>query len=523
MSTPIDAAAVASHLSRLTRALSVEEDDQRILEQVVDSAMALLNSDGGTLYTYQGGCLHFNVLRNRSLQLRDTPDVAPIPLYDDSGRLSDLVVAHALAGECSIRVDDAYQDTRFDFSGTRRFDARLGYKSHSFLCVPLKDHENQNIGVLQLINAQDAEGRVIPFAEEHQLLAESLGAIAAITLTQRELIAAQKGLFESFIKLIAEAIDHKSPVTGRHCQKVPEIAMLIADALCTAADGEYADFSFSEQELYELKIAAWLHDCGKITTPESIIEKASKLERIVDGIELIAGRAREWQQALLIEVLQRAPGDAQALAECRAQQQQVDDDMAFLRRVNQGSEFLAEEDIQRIEHIGQQCWTGSDGAQRHLLSADEVRSLSISRGTLLPEEIQVMRDHIVVTNRMLRSLHYPRYLQNVPDIAGNHHEHLDGSGYPRGLDAQQMAVRDRIMCIADIFEALTAPDRPYKQGMKLSQALTIIGRNVVAGRLDAEIFTQFVRQGVYRTYAERFMPAHQIDEPDLQALPGLLR
>jgi len=148
MSTPIDAAAVASHLSRLTRALSVEEDDQRILEQVVDSAMALLNSDGGTLYTYQGGCLHFNVLRNRSLQLRDTPDVAPIPLYDDSGRLSDLVVAHALAGECSIRVDDAYQDTRFDFSGTRRFDARLGYKSHSFLCVPLKDHENQNIGVL---------------------------------------------------------------------------------------------------------------------------------------------------------------------------------------------------------------------------------------------------------------------------------------------------------------------------------------------------------------------------------------
>lgn len=524
MSNKVNALAVASHLSLLTRALSIEPDDQRILEQVVESAMDLLNSDGGTLYTYKDGMLHFNVLRNRSLGLRnETTDVPPIPLRDESGNLSDLVVVRTLVDQCTIIVNDAYQDQRFDFSGTRRFDTQLGYHSKSFLCVPLKDHEDQVIGVLQLINALDSQGQVIPFHAEHQSLLESLGAIAATILTQRELIEAQKNLFESFIKLIAEAIDHKSPVTGRHCQKVPEIAMLLAKAVCLANEGEYAELNFNEQELYELKIAAWLHDCGKITTPESIIEKSAKLEKVFDCMELIASRAREYQQALLIKVLQDSPGDPEAMAACIAQQQEIEADLSFLRQVNQGSEFVDQADIERIQSLGQVQWQDTNGQVHKLLDEEQVRSLSISRGTLLPEEMQIMRDHIVVTNRMLHSLHYPRYLQNVPDIAGNHHEHLDGGGYPRGLNAEQMSVRDRIMCIADIFEALTAPDRPYKQGMKLSQALNIIGRNVAAGKLDAELFTLFVRQGTYREYAEQYMPAHQIDEPDFDTLPGLLR
>ncbi|MEH6672169.1 HD domain-containing phosphohydrolase [Halopseudomonas sp.] len=520
----VNALAVASHLSRLTRALSTVADDQLILEQVVESAMDLLNSDGGTLYTYKDNLLHFNVLRNRSLGLRnETTDVPPIPLRDENGNLSDLVVVRALAEQCTIVVDDAYQDRRFDFSGTRRFDKQLGYHSQSFLCVPLKDHEDQVIGVLQLINALDSQGQVIPFHAEHQSLLESLGAIAATILTQRELIEAQKNLFESFIKLIAEAIDHKSPVTGRHCQKVPEIAMMLAETVCLAEEGEYAGLIFSEQELYELKIAAWLHDCGKITTPESIIEKSTKLEKVFDCMELITSRAREYQQALLIKALQESPGDPAAMADCAARQQEVEADLTFLRKVNQGSEFVEQADIERIQALGKVQWQDTNGQTHRLLDDEDVRSLSISRGTLLPEEIQVMRDHIVVTNRMLHSLHYPRYLQNVPDIAGNHHEHLDGGGYPRGLNAEQMAVRDRIMCIADIFEALTAPDRPYKQGMKLSQALSIIGRNVASGKLDAELFTLFVRHGTYRDYAEQYMPAHQIDEPDFENLQGLLR
>jgi hypothetical protein len=240
-------------------------------------------------------------------------------------------------------------------------------------------------------------------------------------------------------------------------------------------------------------------------------------------MELIASRAREYQQALLIEVLQDSPGDTEAMATCIARQQQVENDLAFLRKVNQGSESVDQADIERIQTLGQVQWRDTNGQIHKLLDDEHVRGLSISRGTLLPEEMQIMRDHIVVTNRMLHSLHYPRYLQNVPDIAGNHHEHLDGSGYPRGLNADQMSVRDRVMCIADIFEALTAPDRPYKQGMKLSQALSIIGRNVASGKLDAELFTLFVRHGTYREYAEQYMPAHQIDEPDFDNLQGLLR
>ncbi|SDU14338.1 HD-GYP domain-containing protein [Halopseudomonas salegens] len=514
---------VATHLSRLTRALSSEHDAQRLLDQVVESAMDLLNSDGGTLYIQQHNHLHFHVLRNRSLGLDDSSvKLAPIPLDDLEGSASRLVVVRAFKDRETIVIDDAYQDHRFDLTGTRQIDRQLNYRSRSFICVPLKDNEDQVIGVLQLINALDADGQVVAFRAEQRYLLEALGAIAATILTQRELINAQKTLFESFIKLIAEAIDYKSPVTGRHCQKVPEIAMLLADAVCDSREGAYADVAFNEQQLYELKIAAWLHDCGKITTPEAIIDKGRKLEQQFDRIELVASRVREYQSALLLADL-RQHGTASPTASCKAAMTQADADLGFMRQINLGGEQLDTADLQRLEKLAEIKWCGPDGRQRTLLSEDELANLSIRRGTLLPEELAIMRDHIVVTNRMLHSLPYPRNLQQVPEIAGNHHEHLDGSGYPRKLSAEQLCVRARIMAIADIFEALTAPDRPYKQGMPLSQALSIIGRHAAAGRLDAELFTIFVRSGAYLQYARRFMSAEQIDQPDLDNLPGLLR
>ncbi len=515
---------VPTHLSRLTRALSSEHDAQRLLDQVVESAMDLLNSDGGTLYIQQNNQLHFHVLRNRSLGLdSNSVQLAPIPLDDLEGGASRLVVVRAFKDRETIVIDDAYQDQRSDLSGTRQIDQQLNYRSQSFICVPLKDNEDQIIGVLQLINALDADGKVVAFRAEQRYLLEALGAIAATILTQRELINAQKTLFESFIKLIAEAIDYKSPVTGRHCQKVPEIAMLLADAVCQANDGAYADVVFNEQQLYELKIAAWLHDCGKITTPEAIIDKGRKLEQLFDRIELVASRVREYQSALLLADLRQHGAAASPTAACQTTLAQSNADLAFMRQINQGGEALSDTDLEGLQQLAEISWLGPDGKQCHLLTEDELANLSIRRGTLLPDELAIMRDHIVVTNRMLHSLPYPRHLQRVPEIAGNHHEHLDGTGYPRKLAAEELCVRARIMGIADIFEALTAPDRPYKQGMSLSQALTIIGRHAQAGRLDAELFTIFVRSGVYLQYARRFMHADQIDQPDLGSLPGLLR
>ncbi|MBV1788029.1 GAF domain-containing protein [Marinobacterium sp. D7] len=518
------ALAVARHLSRLALSLSAEPEHRHILEQVVDSAMELLGCDAGTLYIFRDDKLHFSVLRNRSLGLKDNdPDLEPITLFKDDGTPSDLVVVHAFIDRTTINIADLALEHRFDFSGTFAFDRQFGYHSRSFLCVPLMDHEQQVIGVLQLINALDADGNVCAFNPEQQSLLEALGALAATVLTQRQLIDSQRELFESFIRVIAEGIDYKSPVTGRHCQQVPEIAMMLADGVNQTTSGAYAHTRFSAEEMYELKIAAWLHDCGKITTPEAIIDKGTKLEAQFDRIELVASRMREYQQSLLIDCLTRHPGDPQALKQVQERILQLYAEMDFLRITNRGSEFTSPEAVARIECLAQLSWTGVDGRQHKLLNDDEVRNLSISRGTLLPEELQLMRDHIRVTDRMLNSLVYPRSLSQVPEIAVNHHEHLDGTGYPRGLEGDSLSVRARIMCIADIFEALTAPDRPYKEGMKLSQALEIIGRKVEANQLDPELFTIFVREGVYKRYAERFMTESQIDTPELDNLPGLLR
>ncbi|KEA62181.1 ABC-type amino acid transport protein [Marinobacterium lacunae] len=517
------ALAVARHLSRLALSLSAEPDHRHILEEVVDSAMELLHCDAGTLYIFRDDKLHFSVLRTQSLGIRDNaPSLDPITLFKPNGEPSDLVVAHAFVDRTTINIPDLSQETRFDFSGTFAFDRQFGYNSRSFLCVPLMDHEQQVIGVLQLINAIDDQENVCAFNQEQQLLLEALGSLAATVLTQRQLIDTQRALFESFIRVIAEGIDYKSPVTGRHCQQVPEIAMMLAEGVNQAGNGTYANTRFSAEEMYELKIAAWLHDCGKITTPEAIIDKGTKLETQFDRIELVASRIREYQQSLLIDCLTHSPDDSEALDSCRSRIAEMDLEMEFLRTTNRGSEFTSPEAVARIEQLATISWTGLDGRQRTLLSENEVRNLSISRGTLLPEELQLMRDHIRVTDRMLNSLVYPKSLSHVPEIAVNHHEHLDGTGYPRGLSADGLSVRARIMCIADIFEALTSPDRPYKEGMKLSQALTIIGRKVEDNQIDGELFTIFVRQGIYKRYAELFMAESQIDEPDLDKLPGLM-
>jgi len=518
------APAVAQHLSRLALSLSAEPDHHRILEQVVDSAMELLHCDAGTLYIFHDDRLHFSVLRNLSLGIRDNdPELDPITLFKEDGTPSDLVVVHAFIDRMTINIPDLTAETRFDLSGTTAFDRIFGYRSRSFLCVPLMNHEQQVIGVLQLINALDYRNEVCAFNSAQQLLLEALGALAATVLTQRQLVDSQRDLFESFIRVIAEGIDYKSPVTGRHCQQVPEIAMMLAEGVNQTSSGLYAEICFSAEEMYELKIAAWLHDCGKITTPEAIIDKGTKLETLFDRIELVAGRMREYQQSLLIDCLTRHPGEPEPLERCREQILKLDAELEFLRTANRGAEFTTPEAVKRIERLAQLSWSGPDGRRHRLLTDDEVRNLSIGRGTLLPEELQLMRDHIRVTDRMLNSLVYPHTLSQVPEIAVNHHEHLDGSGYPRGLNADQLSIRARIMCIADIFEALTSPDRPYKEGMKLSQALEIIGRKVEANQLDAELFTLFVRQGIYKRYADRFMAPVQIDEPDLDSLPGLLR
>ena len=514
-------------LNDIGASLSGERNLDLLLEKILVAAMSITEADGGTLYTVAEDRRHlqFRIVRTRSMNIAfggSSSSALPssfvdLPLYMDDGTPNDhMVAAHVYLSGATANIPDAYTAEAFDFSGTLRFDRATGYRSRSFLTVPMRDHEGTVIGVLQLINATDpATGAVHAFSRADQRLAESLASQAAIALTNRRLMAQLEHLFEAFIKLIDTAIDEKSAYTGGHCERVPELTMMLAEAASAVSEGPLAAFQLTDKDRYELRMAALLHDCGKVTTPVHVVDKATKLQTIFDRIELVATRMqvvrRDAEIATLRAIADGEPREA-AMAALRERQGRMADDLAFLQRVNRGGEGLADADLARIRAIGTGYrWTDPSGREQPFLSDDELENLSIRAGTLTTQEREVINHHIVSTIQMLQSLPWPRHLANVPEYAGGHHERMDGKGYPRGLTRDQMSVQARIMGIADIFEALTAGDRPYKPAMKLSQVMAIMDRFRDNGHIDPDLYAVFVREGIPKRYAQRFLDPAQID------------
>ena len=519
-------------LNQIGAALSKERDTTRLLETILLAAKTITNADGGTLYRMMddGKALRFEILRTDSLKIAmgGTSGAAinfpNLPLQNESGGPNDsLVAAYAAIHNQTVNIKDAYTEPNFDFSGTRRFDERTGYRSQSFLAVPMKDHEGEVIGVLQLINAQQAGTQnVVPFSLADQSLAESLASQAAIALTNRLLITQLEELFESFINLINLAIDEKSHYTGGHCQRVPALTMMLAEAVNATTDGPLASFTMDDRDRYELKIAGLLHDCGKVTTPVHVVDKATKLQTLFDRVELIDTRFEVLKRDREIEALRRqlalrpqmdADAEARIASETREKISALDADREFIRFANRGTEAMADDAINRIRDIGVKgTWRNVDGLETEFLSANEVENLTIRAGTLTQSERNTINHHIVATIKMLEQLPWPKHLRRVPEYAGGHHERMDGKGYPKGLTRDQMSVQARSMGIADIFEALTASDRPYKPGMKLSQAMSIMHKFKQNGHIDPDLFDVFVNHRIYQRYAEQFLNPLQIDE-----------
>ena len=519
-------------LNSIGSALSKERDITRLLESIVLAAKTITHADGGTLYrmSEDGKALRFEILRTDSLEIAmggtsgnpiDFPD---LPLYTEQGANNDsLVAAYSAIHKQTVNIADAYTAESFDFSGTRRFDERTNYRSQSFLSVPLKDQDGEVLGVLQLINAKHpASGTVVSFSSADQSLAESLASQAAIAITNRNLTIQLEELFESFINLINLAIDEKSHYTGGHCQRVPALTMMLAEAVNSTKNGPLAHFSMDDRDRYELKIAGLLHDCGKVTTPVHVVDKATKLQTLCDRIDMIDTRIEVLKRdheiaALRAQLAMREVKDTTAEAElwvaCRGRIDALDSDRQFLRMANKGAEFMTDNDLQRVRSIGtRNTWRNVSGVEAEFLSADEIENLTIRAGTLTAGERETINYHIVATNKMLEQLPWPKHLKRVPEYAGGHHERMDGKGYPKGLTRDQMSVQARVMGIADIFEALTARDRPYKPGMKLSQAMGIMYKFRCNGHIDPDLFDVFVTEGVYLRYAEQFLDPWQIDD-----------
>ncbi|MBB5392714.1 MULTISPECIES: HD family phosphohydrolase [unclassified Herbaspirillum] len=529
-------------LTELSMALSNNRDLPLLLERILLTAMDITQADGGTLYRIDesDNSLQFYISVNGSLKMHQggssgtaisIPNIA-LRLPDGAPNLS-AVAAYAANTRKSVNIPDVYQaqeSTGFNFNGMRMFDEKYGYRSQSILTVPMQDHSGELLGVLQLINATDrSAGKTIAFSETDQHFIEALASQASIAMTNQQLIHRLENLFESFIKLINIGIGEKSPHTGRHCEHVPELAMMIAEAAHAATEGPLADFRMTEADRRELWVAGLLHDCGKISSPTHIVEKSTKMETIFDRIHLIDTRFEVLKRDAEIGVLQEKLALGAALtpeksaeldARLQAEIALMDDERAFLHKSNIGTEGMKPEDQKRVLDIAERQWRGPDGRMRKFLDEEEAGNLRIRAGTLNDAERQIINNHIVITIKMLESLPWPKQLRNVTEYAGGHHERMDGKGYPKGLTREQMSIPARIMAVADIFEAVTAADRPYKRGNTLSEAVEILAGFRARNHIDPDLFDIFIRNKVYQQYADKFMHASQIDEVDLSKIPG---
>ena len=526
-----------SHINKLAKiglALSGEGDMMKLLEMIVDAARELSMADAGTLYILDkdNRRLTFEILQNDTMKTRmggttgNEITLPPVPL-DVDGRPNHSNVSSyvALTGE-TVNIPDVYEAEGFDFTGPRKYDEATGYRSRSMLVIPMRNHEDDIIGVLQLLNAIDLDtGEVSAFSTEYVDLIGSLASQAAVALTNAQLIRDLKNLLYSFIKSIAAAIDEKSAYTGGHFDRVVELTMMIAEKINEAKDGPFADVSFTEDELEELRVAAWMHDVGKITTPEYVVDKRTKLETIYDGIELVNARFGMIEKIIetyyledKIKLMEKGNVDQKKLKELddkfKKELKEIEDDMEFIAACNTPREFMDDGKLERMKKIARKKYK-LKGKAFSYLTDEEVAYLSIRKGNLTDEERKTIENHALLTKKMLEQLPFPKKLARVPEYASAHHEKLDGSGYPSGLTADELSLQARIMAVADVFEALTARDRPYKKPMKLSQAVKILGFMKKDQHIDPDIYDFFISSKLYKEYAEKELNPDQIDEVEV--------
>ena len=560
--------------------LANERDYEILLENILRNGQKLSHADGGTVYLIgEDDQLHYKIVQNDTLKLSlggqngGPMTLIPLPFaWDEEGNPKKFHIAPYVAqtGK-TIRIDNVYDSRKSEFPGMKELDEETGYHTVSILTVPIKTQRGEVVGILQLINAQDPMTQeVISFDSNTVDFIEALAAQAAIAIENQHLIEVQAKLFNAFIQMIATAIDTKSPYTGGHCARVPVLARLLSEAASESEESIFSDFRMTDEDRYAINLASWLHDCGKIATPEYIVDKATKLETIYNRIHEVRTRFEILRRDAEINYLQElaiASTDAQTLfRHFEEKVAALHADFAFIAECNIGTEFLDDDKKERVHHIAKQTWTRhfddrlglalheqnrlkdqpikprpsqeflldnkeehkikrrvSSGFRNHqqdginvevpelMQNTGEIYNLCIERGTLTAEDRHQIVEHIILTIRMLEKLPFPKHLRAVPEYASGHHETMIGTGYPRKLTREQMSIPARIMAIADIFEALTASDRPYKKAKTLNEAIRIMGFMAKDQHIDGDLFQLFLEKEIYLQYAHEYLNPEQID------------
>ena len=499
-------------------ALSAEKNIYTLLEMIATMARQYTRAEGCTVYLCNEArdILEFAVIQNEKLDISLKMDGEKrewplISLYLADGRENHRnVSAHCVLTREIISIQDVYSEDGFDFSGTRELDAISNYRSKSMLLVPLTDHEDEVIGVLQLLNARRGISRhVSEFSEEDIELVSGLASQAAVAVSNVRLVKGMEKLLNSFVQCIAAAIDEKSPYTAGHIQRVAGLTEMLVRGINATRTGPFADVHFSEEQREEINLAAWMHDIGKITTPEYVVDKTTKLETIFDRIELVRLRVELLRKEREIAGLRAGQIPASGPGrEAGEDGPDLDRIFQFIRRANIGGEFMRDEDLAEIARIASLRFE-LDGESTPLLNENEVECCSVRKGTLTEAERQIINHHVAVGISMLESLPFLKKWARVPEYAGMHHEKLDGSGYPRGKRGEEISLPARILAVADVFEALTASDRPYTVGRNLSEALRIMELMVKESHLDGAICDFLVESGIVSQYVEEFLADKQ--------------
>ena len=501
-------------MSDIGRALSGVHDLNTLLEMIVDQARNFTNADAGTLYIVDNNTLRFQIVQNDSLKIRmGGKSGGTIPFPPVELKETNVSAFVALKG-ISVNIPDVYDTDLFDFTGPKKFDQSTGYRSKSMLVVPMRNHENDVIGVLQLLNATNPiSNEVIAFSQDYENLSESLASQAAVSITNAKLIANMTELFEAFVKVMATAIDEKSPVTGGHIRRVADLTLTMAEVIHDIDEGHFKDKTFSPDQMYELRIAAYMHDIGKVTSPVEIVEKAKKLQTIFDRIQYVRLRMAYISQKIELEgqeakikILQNgsSPEKLNSIEkETLEKLIEIEEILRFINKCNEPGEFLDDEILVRLKEVSEKTYIDDAGEQQPFLTADELVNLSIRRGSITEKERQKMQGHAAVTLKMLKQIPFTKKLKNIPDFAGAHHEFLNGKGYPLGLKGDEISFEGRLMAVTDIAEALTASDRPYKKAMPLETVYRILRSMVEGGELDPNLVELFIEKEVYKTYQKK--------------------